>query len=122
MMVPGSNLLNMALGVIQPTANVTYQEYVGKGENEFGTTVPQYGPEKPLIGVSVQPMSKQQVKQTGLELNRSYIQIWSTTNVQGGYRGRENDIIVWAGYKWQVMPDSDWMIQDGWTRIVAVKL
>lgn len=122
MIVPGSNLLNMALGVIQPTANVTYQEYMGKAENEFGTTVVQYGPEKPILGASVQPMSKQQIKQTGLELNKSYIQIWTINSVQGGYRGRENDLIVWAGYKWQVMPDSDWMIQDGWTRIVAVKL
>lgn len=122
MMVPGSNLLNMALGVIQPTLNVTYQEYQGKVTNEFGTNVVQYGPEVPLTGVSVQPMTKAQVKQTGLELNRSYVQIWTTTNVQGGYRGRENDLINWAGHKWQVMPDSDWLIQDGWTRIIAVKL
>lgn len=122
MMIPGSNLLNMALGVIQPTANVSYQEYQGKTTNEFGTTVAQYGPETLLTWVSVQPMTKAQAKQTGLELNKSYIQIWTTTNVQGGYRGRENDLISWAGYKWQVMPDSDWMIQDGWTRIIAVKL
>lgn len=122
MMIPGSNLLNMALGVIQPTLNVTHQEFMGKATNEFGTTVAQYSAEKPLVGVSVQPISKQQIKQTGLELNKSYIQIWSTTNVQGGYRGRENDLVLWAGHKWQVMPDSDWMIQDGWTRIIAVKL
>lgn len=122
MMVPGSNLLNMALGVIQPTRGATVEGYLGEVENDFGGTEVSYKPAAPLVNVSIQPMSKQQTQQTGLALNKSYIQIWVNHQIQGAYRGRQNDIINWAGYRWEVQPDADWMIQDGWVRIIAVKL
>lgn len=122
MMVPGSNLLNMALGVIQPTRGATVKEYLGEVDNAFGGTEVSYRDPKPLVNVSIQPMTKQQVQVSGLAVNKTYIQIWVSQSVQGAYRGRQNDIVTWAGYDWEVQPDSDWLIQDGWVRIIAVKL
>lgn len=121
-MIPGSNLLQMALQVIAPTQNVAYREYLGEQDNEFGSTNVAYGSVTPLYGCSVQPVTKAQIQQTGLAVNKEYIYVWTSNNVEGAYRGRQNDLILWDGSNYEVMPEEDWVRQDGWKRITAVKL
>ena len=121
-MIPGNNLLRMALQVIAPTQGVAFQQYLGEQENDFGGTAVSYGPTTPLFNVSVQPVTKSQIQQMGLAVNKSYITVWCDSQIEGSYRGRQNDIILWDGAKWEVQPESDWIKQDGWEQILAVKL
>lgn len=122
MMVPGSNLLNIALSVIQPTSGVFVKKFQGDGENSFGGTVKTYTDPLPLNGVSVQPVTKEQIQQTGLALNKEYIYIWTRSDVESAYRGRQCDLINWNGEDYEVAPESDWIKQDGWKQVTAVKL
>lgn len=119
-MIPGSNLLRMALTVIAPTQNVAYRAYMGEHENSFGGTVPNYGTTTPLFGVSVQPITKEQIQQMGLAVNKRYVSVWTLTDVEAAWRGRQNDILLWSGSEWEVLPQEDWIIQDGWRVITAV--
>lgn len=121
-MIPGMNLLQTAMQVITPTSGVAVKAYLGEGENDFGSTVVQYADAVPLFNCSVQPVKKEQIQVLGLAVNKNYIGVWTTTNSEGAYRGRQNDIILWNGKSWEVMPEEDWMVQDGWTHILAVQL
>lgn len=121
MIVPGSNILNMALGVIQPTPGAFVEEYLGEKENEFGKLVVTYGERTPLRLCSIQPLPKAKAQINGLDVNKSYITIWAVGNVKAAYRGHQGDRVSWCGQTYEVLPDSDWLVQDGWTKILAVK-
>lgn len=121
-MIPGSNLLNMALSVIQPTSGAAYQAYVGEIENDMGTTVNTYGPTTPLFGASIQPLTMAQVQVNGLAIDKNYVTVWMQNVLEGAYRGRQCDRILWNNATWEVLPESNWMVQDGWKTVTAVML
>lgn len=122
MMVPGSNLLQLALGVIQPSTGVVLEVYLGERENNFGKTVVTYEPPIPWPFVSVQPVTKEQIQLNGLAVNKDYITIWATADINGAYRGKQNDKVTWNGHSWAIMPEQDWFKQDGWVQVLAVRL
>lgn len=122
MMIPGANLLQIALGVIQPTSGVTLEVYLKERDNDFGGTVVEYEPPIPWPMVSVQPVTKEQAQINGLAVNKDYITIWVTKDLTGAYRGKQNDRVTWSGHQWAIMPEQDWMFQDGWVQVLAVRL
>lgn len=120
MLVPGSNLLGIALHAINPTGGATYRAYDSEGENEFGTTIKLYKDPVPMLGCSIQPVSYTIVAQLGLDVNKRYVGIWTQHNVQGVYEGRQGDLVDWNGQSWEVTAEDSWIQQDGWKQIIAV--
>ncbi len=121
MIVPGSNLLNMALRAIQPTRGVTVQKFLGEAENDYGKTVPTYADAIPLINCSVQAVPFRDIQQMGLTLGKTYVKVISNLSLHGAYRGGQGDRILWNGYAFTVLEATNWIVQDGWVRIIAVK-
>ena len=121
MLVPGSNILGIALSAINPTGGIQFKKYLGKTENDFGSTIKTYSDPAPMLGCSVQPMSAAMVQQLGLSLQKSYVNIWTQSSIEIAYDGNEGDIVIWDGAEWEVMSPTSWQVQDGWKQIIAVR-
>jgi len=121
MLIPGSNLLGIALSAIQPTGGVTVKTFISNTENEYGSTIKMYSDPVPMLGCSVQPMSAAMVQQLGLSLQKNYINIWTQSNIEAAYNGREGDIVNWNGVDWEILNPTSWQVQDGWKQITAVQ-
>lgn len=121
MIVPGSNLLRLALGAIQPTRNVTVRKFLGEAENDFGKTVPTYADPEPLRNCSVQAVPFRDIQQMGLTVGKTYIKVISDLTLHGAYRGGQGDRILWNGVTFTVLESTNWIVQDGWVRVIAVK-
>jgi len=121
MLVPGSNLLGIALGSINPTAGVQIKRFLGQQENDFGKTINAFSVPEPLYGTSVQPLSFRDIQQLGLTTGRQYVTVWIQTGAHSAYRGGAADLILWNSAAWEVLEPTSWKVQDGWTQLVAVK-
>lgn len=121
MLIPGSNILGIALTAINPTGGVEVKKYLGKQENDFGSTIKTYSGPVPVVGCSLQPMPTSMIQQLGLSLQKQYINIWTQSNIQVAYNGNEGDILIWGGAEWEVMSPTSWQEQDGWKQIIAVR-
>lgn len=121
MLVPGANLLGIAMTAISPSAGVEIKRFQGQQENAFGKTINAYSAPEPLYGVSVQPLSFRDIQQMGLTTGRQYITSWIQTGVHSAYRGGAADMILWDGAEWEVLDPTSWLKQDGWSQLVAVR-
>jgi hypothetical protein len=121
MLVPGSNLLGIALRAITPTGGAQVKRFVGESTNDFGSVIKTYTDPEPMLGCSVQPVTSATIQQLGLSLTKAYVNIWTQSNVQAGYDGKEGDIILWDGSEWEVLSPTNWQVQDGWKQIIAVR-
>lgn len=121
MIVPGSNLLGIALTAISPTGGATYKQFLSETENDMGTTVKVYAEPVTLFGCSIQPVPYTIVSQLGLDVSKQYVGIWTQKDVQGVYEGRQGDLVNWNGADWEVTAEESWMQQDGWKQITAVR-
>lgn len=121
MLVPGSNLLGIALHAINPTSGAQFKKFTGQGENDFGSTIKLYEDPADMLGCSIQPVSAATIQQLGLSLTQSYINIWTQSGIEVAYNGNQGDIIIWAGAEWEVMSPTNWQVQDGWKQIIAVR-
>ena len=121
MQVPGSNLLIQALRVIQPTRGAFVRKFTGEAENASGKTVPVYADPVPLVNCSIQAVPFRDIQQMGLTVGKTYIKVISTTDMHGAYRGGQGDRIQWNGHEFTVLEETNWIVQDGWVRIIAVK-
>lgn len=116
------NLLGLALTAVGRTPNVMLRRYKGDRENDFGATIACYGDPEPIYDVNVQPVSIAQKNELGLDVNQDYVSVHLSTSTQGIFRGREADILLWGGHKWQIMPANDWFLQNHWVQVLAVKI
>lgn len=121
MLVPGANLLGMAMSVITPTAGVQIKRFQGQQDNDFGKPVNTYGQPEMLYGASVQPISFRDIQQLGLTTGRQYITVWMQTGAHSAYRGGAADLILWDGAEWEILDPLSWIKQDGWSQPVAVR-
>lgn len=121
MQVPGSNLLLQALRVIQPTRGASVRKFLGESENASGKTIPVYADPVPLVNCSVQAVPFRDIQQMGLTVGKTYIKVITTTDMHSGYRGGQGDRITWNDVEFTVLEDTNWIIQDGWVRVIAVK-
>lgn len=121
MIIPGSNLLNMALRAIQPTAGVTVRKYLGETETAAGATVAAYSDPVPVANCSVQPVPFRDIQQMGLAVGKTYIKLIAATDLHSAYRGGQGDRIRWNGVEFTVLEPGSWFVQDGWVRVIAVK-
>lgn len=121
MLVPGSNLLKLALTVIGSQL-VQYQSFVSKETNAAGIKVPTYAAVVPLKG-SFQPVARQYYNQMGLDFNKEYCNWYdpnATVNDLG--RDRKGDRIIFAGKVFEALSSSDWKAVDGWNGTIFVRI
>lgn len=120
MMIPGANLLSLALGVIgaQP---VTWARFIDRTENSAGYQVPNYAAAVAIQG-SVQPIAKRLYQALGLDFEKSYVTLYTPAGVVTVGRDGSGDKITYNGATYLCESATDWSAQDGWSAVVAVKV
>lgn len=116
-MIPGSNLLNIALTVIAPQA-VTYYQYVSRAVNDVGQDITVYAPPVVLRG-SLQPVPRQLYEAYGLDLQKSYYTFYTLSNLLDVGRDVSGDQISFNNTRFQCESANDWFAIDGWKGVLC---
>jgi hypothetical protein len=120
MMVPGSNLLGMALSVIQPQT-IGHHAWAGRTIDDAGEYVTTYADPVDIEG-SMQAVNKKLYQTLGLNLAKNYAQLYTSANVRPTSRDRSGDMLEYAGRWWLAESDMNWSAQDGWRKLLCVEV
>lgn len=120
MIVPGSNLLNIAMGVITPQW-VLWSQDQGRVTNAVGKLVTQYGFPVAVRG-SFQPMSRSQIQRDGFDLSSTYATFYASEPLRPVERGITGDRFAYGGSLWDAVEGQDWFNQDGWRAPVLIRV
>lgn len=120
MIIPGGNLLNLALTVIQKQ-QLTYYAYTSRALTDIGTFVATYGDGVPVFG-SFQPVPRNLFVQMGLDLQKSYATIYISKDVLDVDRDVSGDQFIYNGLTWQVESRTAWFPLDGWDAVLCVQV
>jgi hypothetical protein len=119
-MIPGSNLLRAALGVIRPQG-FQLERFTGRETNAAGYQVPAYADAVTVSG-SVQAVPRAMYQNLGLDLSKEYISVYTSEDIKTVERDGAGDRIVWNGWRFVCESPTDWRAQDGWRQILAVRV
>jgi hypothetical protein len=123
-MIPGSNLLNLALTVIA-SQSVNWFKFASQAPGPTGLNVVTYNAPVTVTRGSVQPVDRNRYVAYGLDLQKSYV-TWFVPNVtaQSISRNPDNsgDVIEWNGRRYQCVGDTPWSAIDQWTRVLCVDI
>lgn len=119
-MIPGQNILNMALTVIAKQ-QITYYQFVSRTPNIIGQDVTTYAAPVTLVG-SWQPVPRKLYITYGLDLQKDYFTFYTSNNLLDITRDVSGDQISFMGRRYQVESDNDWFQLDGWKGVLCVDL
>lgn len=119
-MIPGSNILNMALTLIAKQS-VNYYRFLSRSTNSVGQYVAVYDAAQIVVG-SFQAVPRQLYQQYGLDLQKSYSTFYTSNDILDIERNVSGDQIGYAGRRYQVESDNDWYAQDGWKGVLCVDM
>lgn len=120
-MIPGRNNLALAMSVLTPQT-AALSRFADRVANAAGQQVASYAPPVTITGGSIQPVPAARYEQLGLDRKKRYVQWWAPTSIFGVARLRAPDRFTWNGAGYEVTQEDDWHVQDGWVRVVAVRL
>jgi hypothetical protein len=120
MIVPGSNLLNLASQLIafQEAKHWRNRAVVEGGD---GINAPTYYPAEDIF-VSIQPVPRNLYEMNGLDLQREYVTVYASTRLHDVRRDKAPDMVDFAGDRYTVESNEDWRNQDGWLGSICVKV
>jgi len=118
MSIPGSNLLNMALTVIQQQT-VQYYQYSTRSLNVIGQDVTVYLDVVNIVG-SWQPVPRNLYQSYGLDLQKEYFTFYTSNNILDIKRDVSGDQMVVNGSRYQCQSNVEWYNLDGWNAVLCV--
>jgi hypothetical protein len=120
-MIPGSNLLGLALTVIAPQG-VEWHKFASRTQNGRGDWINNYETPVALWG-SWQPLDQAKYQQLGLDLAKKYFVLYVSAGVDGVERAKAGDLIIRGGRKYQVEDAAnDWLDIDGWRGVMCIDI
>lgn len=119
-MIPGSNILKIALTVIAKQT-IRYYQFAGRSLNSVGQDVTTYNLPINIVG-SWQPVPRALYQQYGLDLQKDYFVFYSLNNVLDVGRNVSGDQISFNGQRYQCESNTDWFQLDGWKGIICVHI
>jgi hypothetical protein len=120
MIVPGSNLLRLAMGPIA-RQKLQHRAYISRTINAAGDYVSTFADPVDITG-SFQPVNRSLYQQLGLNLEKNYSTLYTQANVMPTERDREGDYVVFGGSTWQCNSEQDWRAVDGWRKLLCVEV
>ncbi len=121
-MIPGINLLGLALSVITPQS-VDYLKSTGRTQTAgTGRWIAQYAAAVPVNNGSVQAISRDSYAELGLDLARNYVEWIAPIDGVDVKRDGSGDMIEWNAKQWQLISQEDWLQQDGWKIFIGVEV
>ena len=120
-MIPGINLLNIALGAIAGQT-LQWYKFAGNTQNALGQDIPSYEAPITIIG-SFQPVDARTVQEMGFDVTKQYRNLYSSNPLKVVSRETSPDYAVFNGRKYEVAGEpGDWYAQDGWKGILFVDI
>lgn len=119
-MIPGSNLLNLALTVIGHQFFDWYK-FKARTTNAAGLDVPTYQPPISLQG-SIQPVPRNLYAAYGLQLEKNYFTFFVSQDILDIRRDVSGDQMFFNGKVYQCVSITDWFPMDGWTPVLCVQV
>lgn len=117
-MIPGSDLLDLALSVIS-AQSVTYYRASGRTLNAVGQEITNYQAPTTIIG-SMQPVPRRLYEAYGLPFNRTYYTFYTSNNTQDINRDTSGDQLIFNNQRFQIESNNDWYPVDGWQGVLCV--
>lgn len=117
-MIPGSDLLDFALSIIQ-TQTVEYQKTNGRTTNSVGQYVTTYDTPENVEG-SMQPVPRYRYEAYGLDFSKNYYTFYVSKNFIGVDRDVSGDRIIFNNRIFQVQSTIHWFPVDGWQGVLCV--
>lgn len=118
MSIPGANVLALAARLIR-LQSIGHSRYRGQEKTPAGIVNPSYYPVV-QIRASVQPVPRTMYEDLGLDLQKSYLLVYTATPLQDIKRGLPCDQLLFNGRQWNVESNTDWLSQDGWNGSLVV--
>ena len=119
-MIPGSNLLTMALSVIAKQS-FTYAAFVSRTLNANGIWTPSYATPVTVQG-SAQPVPRELFDKYGLDFQKSYYVFYVPQSVIDVTRNVAGDQFVYLGMTFNAESKTDWFGVDGWVGVIAARV
>lgn len=116
-MIPGQNILNMALTVIAKQT-VTYLQANGRRLNAIGQDITDYMNPK-LIKGSFQPIQKNLYQSLGLDFQKSYFNFFVSKDVIDIRRDFSSDQLIFGNQLFQCLSCTEWIGVDGWVQVLC---
>lgn len=115
------NLLAMAAQLI-PLQTISLKRYTGRTINDTGREVSAFAAAV-SIQASVQPVSRSVYEQFGLDFQKDYITVFSTSLITDVGRDVAPDAITYDGKEYQMLSNQGaWMAYNGWNYLLAVRI
>jgi hypothetical protein len=120
-MIPGENLLDLALDVIQ-SQTVTYYKFLSRSLNDVGQNVSVYADGVQIEG-SLQPIPRSLYEKYGLNLQKVYYVFYALTPIDDVARDVSGDKLEFLGRTYHCeSSNGDWYAMDGWRGILCVQI
>lgn len=119
-MIPGINLLSIALGAIASQSG-EWLRFIGNTQNSQGQDIPEYAPAQVVTG-SLQSTDAKTVQDMGLDVTAKHRTFYSSHPIAITDRETSPDLLIFYGRKYQVAGEVDWINQDGWKGVVLVDI
>jgi hypothetical protein len=119
-MIPGGNLLNMALSVISPQV-VTYHAFVTRTKNAAGLYVSTFAAPVDIVG-SVQAVPREKYEAMGLDYSKNYVMLYTSSTIRGVERDRASDQFIYSGKRYEIQSVTNWQEQDGWNGALGIEI
>lgn len=117
MQVPGSNLLSIALTVINRQI-VTYYRALPRTVNSVGQWVTTYDTPLDVRG-SFQAVPRNLYAAYGLDFQKSYYTFYTLNDIIDLQRDVSNDQIVFNSQRFQCESNNDWFAVDKWKGVLC---
>lgn len=111
-MIPGINLLSIALGVITPQ-QIVLHKWLSRSKNDLGHWVPVYAAGVPVEG-SWQPTDTKRYAELGFDATKDYFTFYTTEPIRNLSRGTGVDVCYHNGRKYETVGETNWQTVDGW--------
>lgn len=119
-MIPGGNLLNLAMSVIAKQT-MQYYAYTGRTVATNGDYIPAYNTPVSVTG-SIQPIKRTLYEKLDLDFQKNYHNIFVPQKITDIRRTSAGDQFVYAGKTFQVLSNEPWFQMDGWDQTLCVEI
>lgn len=118
-MIPGANILNMALTVIGKQT-VTFHKFQSRTLQTNGQWINNYAQACQVVG-SFQPVPRERYEALGLDWTRNYATFHTSEKLIDLQRDTGADRITFCGRAYNVEGKADWINIDGWNGVLLIE-
>lgn len=119
-MIAFGNLLRRALRNI-PKTTVLWYKFSEKTINQMGVEVNDYDAPVTIEQASCQPIENREYEALKLNLQKKYMRVFATADINVFESAGSPDKIEYDGHKWTVVANQRWSPYDGWNELICVR-